>query len=249
MKIHQSFALVALRLVPVPFFCTVRVLAQSGPEVVPNVVVVQFEAGISLPGKTASTGLQVFDRKAAAYGVHTIEPMFPFLDHVDPTPKTRRNLLALRRTYYVRYSADVTPERVSRDLALAPGIVFAEPVPVNHIRGPVRWERIDPNDPRFSAQPQLGLMRLPEAWDVAKSSYGTPKVVIAIVDGGGELQHEVLRANVWTNEDEIPDNGIDDDNSGFKGVLRLGFLGSPNKSLRWGILGRKIRIRSDFRSN
>jgi len=134
-------------------------VAQNVPEVVPHVVVLQVEAGINLPGKTSTTGLQVFDRKAAAYGVHTIERMYPFLDHVDPTPKTRRNLLALRRTYYVRYSADVTPERVSRDLALAPGIVYVEPVPVNRIRGPVRWERIDPNDPRFNDQPELELMR------------------------------------------------------------------------------------------
>ena len=215
MKIHQSFTRLTIGLTPVLLLCTGRVLAQDVPEVVPKVVVVQFEAGVSLPGKTATTGLQVFDRRASAYGVHTIERMYPFLDHVDPTLKTRRNLLALRRTYYVRYSADVTPERVSRDLALAPGIVYAEPVPVNRIRGPVRWEHIDPNDPRFNDQPELGLMRLPEAWDVVKSSDGTPKVVIAIVDGGGEWRHEDLLANVWTNEDEIPDNGIDDDNNGF----------------------------------
>ena len=215
MKIHQSSALLASGLVSVLLFCTVRVLAQSVPEVVPHVVVVQFEAGVSLPGKTSTTGLQVFDRKAAGYRVHTIERMYPFLDHVEPTPKTRRNLLALRRTYYVRYSADVTPERVSRDLALAPGIVYAESVPVNRTREPVRRERIDPNDPRFNDQPELGLMRLPEAWDVVKSSDGTPKVVIAIVDDGTEWRHEDLRANVWTNEDEIPGNGIDDDNNGF----------------------------------
>ena len=215
MKILQSFALVASGLAPVLLLCTDRVLAQNVPEVVPHVVVVQFEAGVSLPGKTSTTGLQVFDRKAVAYGVHTIERMYPFLDHVDPTPKTRRNLLALRRTYYVRYSADVTPARVSRDLALAPGIGFAEPVPVNRTRGPVRGERIDPNDPRFHDQPELELMRLPEAWDVVKSSDGVPKVVIAIVDDGSEWRHEDLRANVWTNVDEIPGNGIDDDNNGF----------------------------------
>ena len=215
MKIHQSFALLTLGLTPVLLFGTDGALAQNAPDVVPHVVVVQFEAGTSFPGKTATTGLQVFDRRATAYGVHTIERMYPFLDHVDPTPKTRRNLLALRRTYYVRYSADVTPERVSRDLALAPSIVYAEPVPVNRTLGPVHWERINPNDPRFNEQPELELMRLPEAWDVVKGSDGTPKVVIAIVDGGGEWRHEDLRANVWTNGDEIPDNGIDDDNNGF----------------------------------
>ncbi|MYJ55188.1 MAG: S8 family serine peptidase, partial [Rhodothermaceae bacterium] len=215
MRIHQPGASVTFGLVLVLLFCTGRVLAQSVPEVVPYAVVVQFEAGISIPGKAAATGLQVFDRKAAAYGVHTIERMYPFLDHVDPTPETRRNLLALRRTYYVRYSADVTPERVSRDLALAPGIVYAEPVPVNRTPRPVRWERIDPNDPGFNDQPEHALMRLPEAWDVVKGEDGSPRVVIAVVDGGGEWRHEDLLANVWTNEDEIPANGIDDDNNGF----------------------------------
>ncbi len=215
MKIHQSFALATLLLVLVLLFCTDRILAQNVPEVVPKVVVVQFEAGVSLPGKTATTGLQVFDRKAAAYGVHTIERVYPFLDQVDPTPKTRRNLLALRRTYYVRYSADVTPERVSIDLSYAPGIVYAEPVSVNRIPGPVRWERIDPNDPGFNNQPELELMRLPEAWDVVKGEDRSPRVVIAVVDGGGEWRHDDLLANVWTNTDEIPGNGVDDDNNGF----------------------------------
>ena len=215
MKIHQSFALQTVGLASVLLFYAGRVLAQNVPEVEPHVVVVQFDAGIYLPGKTVTTGLEVFDRKAAFYEVHTIERMYPFLDHVEPTPKTRGNLMALRRTYYVHYSADVIPERVSRDLALAPGIVYAEQVPVSRIWGPVRWERIDPNDPRFSGQPELRAMKLPEAWDVVKGSDSTPKVVIAIVDGGGEWRHEDLRANVWTNEDEIPGNGIDDDNNGF----------------------------------
>ena len=215
MKIHQSFALLTLGLAPVLLFCDGKVLAQNVPEVVPNVVVVQFEPGIYLPGKTTTTGLQVFDRMATVYEVHTIERMYPFLDHAEPTPETRSNLMALRRTYYARYGADVSPERVSRNLTLAPGIVYAEPVPLSRIRGPVRWERIDPNDPFFNNQIELRALNLPEAWDVVKGSDGTPKVVIAIVDGGGEWRHEDLRANVWTNEDEIPGNGIDDDNNGF----------------------------------
>ena len=50
MKIHKSFAQVAFGLVPVLLFCAGRVQAQSVPEVVPHVVVVQFEAGIGFPG-------------------------------------------------------------------------------------------------------------------------------------------------------------------------------------------------------
>ena len=214
-RAHQSFPLLTLGLVPVLLLCTSRALAQNAPEVVPNVVVVQFDAGIFLPGKAATTGLQVFDRKAAAYGVHTIERVYPFLDHVEPTPKTRRNLLALRRTYYVRYTASTAPKQVSGDLATAQGVVYAEPVLVNRTQAWGTVRRVDPDDPRFGDQQELGLMRLPEAWDVVKGEDGSPRVVIAVVDGGGEWRHEDLQANVWTNEDEIPGNGIDDDDNGF----------------------------------
>ena len=40
-------------------------------------------------------------------------------------------------------------------------------------------------------------------------------VVVAVIDSGVDVEHEDLRANVWINEDEIPDNGIDDDNNGY----------------------------------
>ena len=176
-------------------------------------VVVQFSPEVTIANKTASSGLQEFDQRALRYGVHLIERVYPFLDHVEPTPKTRRNLLALRRTYYVRYTDGVATEDVADDLALAPGVVYAEPVPVNRTQAQLR--RVDPNDPRFGEQPELRLLRLPEAWDIVKSEDATPRVVIAIVDGGGEWRHEDLRANVWTNPNEIPGNGIDDDNNGF----------------------------------
>ena len=192
-----------------------RALAQDSPEYVSNVVVVQFAPEVLVANKASTAGLQVFDRRAAQYGVQLIERAFPFLDHVDPTPETQRNLMALRRTYYVRYSADTAPERVSEDLATAPGVVYAEPVPVNRLYGPISGERLDPNDPEFSRQTELLALNLPEAWDVVKGSDGDPKVIIAVVDGGAEWQHEDLLANVWTNSDEIAGNGADDDNNGF----------------------------------
>ena len=67
----------------------------------------------------------------------------------------------------------------------------------------------------YSQQTELRQLRLPEAWDEVKSEGGAPRVVIAIVDGGGEWRHEDLRANVWTNPGEVADNGVDDDGNGF----------------------------------
>lgn len=40
-------------------------------------------------------------------------------------------------------------------------------------------------------------------------------VVVAIIDSGTETYHEDLRDNIWINEDEIADNGIDDDKNGY----------------------------------
>lgn len=40
-------------------------------------------------------------------------------------------------------------------------------------------------------------------------------VVVAVIDSGVDAEHEDLVDNMWVNEDEIPDNGIDDDNNGY----------------------------------
>ncbi|MCF7798130.1 MAG: S8 family serine peptidase [Lentisphaeria bacterium] len=55
------------------------------------------------------------------------------------------------------------------------------------------------------------------AWDITTG--GTTalgrEIVVAVVDNGIQLNHPDLEANIWTNEDEIPGNGVDDDNNGY----------------------------------
>lgn len=41
------------------------------------------------------------------------------------------------------------------------------------------------------------------------------KVIVAVVDSGIDIEHEDLKNVIWTNEDEIPGNGIDDDKNGY----------------------------------
>ena len=40
-------------------------------------------------------------------------------------------------------------------------------------------------------------------------------VIVAVIDGGVDINHEDLKGKVWINGDEIPGNGIDDDKNGF----------------------------------
>jgi len=69
-----------------------------------------------------------------------------------------------------------------------------------------------PNDPYFSSQWALTKIKAPEVWDIET---GEPIVTVAILDSGVDLDHPDLVNNIWKNEDEIPGNGIDDDNNGY----------------------------------
>lgn len=51
-------------------------------------------------------------------------------------------------------------------------------------------------------------------------------VIVAVVDSGIDLEHEDLNDVIWTNEDEIPGNGKDDDQNGYvDDVHGYNFLG------------------------
>lgn len=41
------------------------------------------------------------------------------------------------------------------------------------------------------------------------------QVVVAVIDGGVDVEHEDLKDVIWTNPREIPGNGKDDDNNGY----------------------------------
>lgn len=57
-----------------------------------------------------------------------------------------------------------------------------------------------------------------KAWEHMKEQGvpgGDPTVTIAVIDTGVDYNHEDLRANMWTNPNEIPGNGVDDDGDGY----------------------------------
>lgn len=54
-------------------------------------------------------------------------------------------------------------------------------------------------------------------------------IVVAVIDSGVDTDHEDLKGQIWENEDEIPDNGIDDDNNGYIDDMNgWNFLGNAN---------------------
>ncbi len=78
---------------------------------------------------------------------------------------------------------------------------------------------LHPNDPYYE-QNRLWhheLMQTPTAWGYTTgglSANGDP-IAVAVIDGGCDLQQPDLEANLWRNQQEIPNNGIDDDANGY----------------------------------
>jgi subtilisin family serine protease len=82
---------------------------------------------------------------------------------------------------------------------------------------------VAPNDTQYSQQWALNNtgqtggtagadVHAEDAWTI---STGDPAIVVGVLDSGTFVDHPDLAANVWHNEGEIPDNGIDDDGNGF----------------------------------
>ena len=111
------------------------------------------------------------------------------------------------------------PIQVADQLRTLAGVQWAEPDFVQEWR---QTGNNSPNDPYFAAQWHLendGLIgvagadaRLDGAWGIQT---GNTQTVVAIVDDGVQLSHPDFAGRIWENPNEIPGNGVDDDNNGL----------------------------------
>ncbi|MEM7187220.1 MAG: S8 family peptidase [Bacteroidota bacterium] len=71
-----------------------------------------------------------------------------------------------------------------------------------------QWQYFQENDRDIDAD---------DAWEVATggTTANGDVIVAAVLDDGIDLNHTDFEDNLWTNEAEIPDNGIDDDNNNY----------------------------------
>jgi subtilisin family serine protease len=95
---------------------------------------------------------------------------------------------------------------------------------------PQNWQLLDPK-----ADHVYG-MGVEEAYKLLKGKTAKT-VIVAVIDSGVEIDHEDLKDVIWTNLNEIPDNGIDDDKNGYiDDVHGWSFLGGKNGDINYEAL-------------
>ncbi|MEY4927822.1 MAG: hypothetical protein RI894_2258 [Bacteroidota bacterium] len=82
----------------------------------------------------------------------------------------------------------------------------------------IKQRNLMPNDTYFEAQTNMSIIKAPAAWQFGTggvTALGDTIVVAVLEMGGGDYSCEDLAPNIWHNNGEIPQNGIDDDGNGY----------------------------------
>ncbi|MCZ2356935.1 MAG: S8 family peptidase [Bacteroidia bacterium] len=112
-----------------------------------------------------------------------------------PTP-------TIQRIYELNFSQVGRTEELINALQSLKDVEFAE-------RKPIMYSMYKPNDPRYTqSQAYLKVVKAEQAWDIHRPQMD---ILLAVVDDACAITHEDLQEAIWTNPNEIPDNGIDDD--------------------------------------
>ncbi len=71
------------------------------------------------------------------------------------------------------------------------------------------------NNEKISDQWYMKYCGIANGFGQLKKMGGAPDVIVAVIDTGVDFDHKDLKNNIWVNKNEVPNNGIDDDNNGY----------------------------------
>ncbi len=137
-----------------------------------------------------------------------------------------RKIKNTKNLYSVKFPMALRPMAIEEQLKILKRMPEVEMAQLDHVvthRGSFSEE---PNDPENInlwglmdlADDNIASSRASEAWAEfgtgGKNAFGED-IVVAVIDGGFDILHEDLVDNIFTNNDEIPGNGVDDDKNGY----------------------------------
>ena len=174
------------------------------------------------------TGIPSLDKKIEDYKVNKIEPVFK-QNNGDADLFEKLGMGRIYVFYFDTYNSK-TVDKAVKDFSSESDVEFSEPVFIGEAAGKKELKlSFMPNDEMFSKQwylnnegqiaptgrgnAKIGAdINMVNAWDIEK---GSEDIIVAILDSGIKDDHPDLRSRMWINTEEIPDNGIDDDDNGY----------------------------------
>jgi hypothetical protein len=171
---------------------------------VPNTVVIKFEPHITIQSNSVTTSDYDLDNLLKANQIASLDPVIKSVKLAKANPM----LDEFTRIYIARFEGDVSPKLVAENLSAFPYIEYAEPKFIHQVNAV-------PNDTLYHNQKTYyDLIKAPQSWDLVKGNDG--EVVIAIVDGGTDIDHVDLSDNIWVNQIELNGTeGVDDDGNNY----------------------------------
>src|SRR6187402_2172017 len=107
---------------------------------------------------------------------------------------------------------------------IASSASFAQEIDV--VATPHDWFLRDPE------QDHMQGLSVERTYNTLLKDQPSREVLVAVIDSGVDIEHEDLKTIIWTNKNEIPDNGIDDDKNGYiDDVHGWNFIGGKNENV------------------
>ena len=111
---------------------------------------------------------------------------------------------------------------------------------------PADWFLLDPESDHLQG------VSSEKAYSSLLKDHPSRTVIVAVVDSGVDIEHEDLKSVIWTNEDEIPGNGLDDDKNGYiDDVHGWNFIGGKNGNVNedtYELTREYLRLQKKFAS-
>ncbi len=220
------------------------VLDPFNPEYVSNEILVKFKDEVKISKRLKSgrlkTGQDQLDQWLEAHEATKMDKVFPQRKKLKSAKMFRdwngqmREAPQLFNIYRIHLKSEQDIELLAEELSKDEMVEYAEPnylvysqeildnfttnQSINQSANQVfpnikSLKSSDIDDPLYidGNQSYLSAIHAPEAWDLATGE----GQVIAIIDTGVDTDHPDLDDNIYTNEAEVADNGIDDDGNGY----------------------------------
>ncbi len=94
---------------------------------------------------------------------------------------------------------------------------------------PANWYNLD-----LTQSGYFGISTEKAYTELLKDKSPRKKVIVAVIDGGTDINHQDLKDVLWLNRKEIPGNGMDDDGNGYiDDIYGWNFIGNKRGNLQY----------------